>query len=174
MKGVSYLIEAMAIVQREIPDAKLILVGDGVERSRLEGLSKKLDLNGCIQFVGQVQQERIPTLLQQADLFALPSLSEGFPVVILEAMATGLPIVATNVGGIPDILEEGVDGYLVNAKRPAEVADRMLVLLRNDKLREEISVNNREKAKLYTWDIVAGKVEKEYQMVIRRSMYLEP
>ena len=174
VKGVSYLIEAMAIVQREIPDAKLILVGDGVERSRLEGLSKKLDLNGCIQFVGQVQQERIPTLLQQADLFALPSLSEGFPVVILEAMATGLPIVATNVGGIPDILEEGVDGYLVNAKRPAEVADRMLVLLRNDKLREEISVNNREKAKLYTWDIVAGKVEKEYQMVIRRSMYLEP
>lgn len=170
VKGVSYLIEAMAIVHREMTDAKLILVGDGVERSKLEELAEKLDLNSCIQFMGQVQQERIPMIMQQADLFALPSLSEGFPVVILEAMATGLPIVATNVGGIPDILEEGVNGYLVNSKSPGEIADRILMLLRNDKLREEISANNREKTKLYEWDKVALKAEKEYQRAILRSM----
>ncbi len=173
VKGVSYLIEAMAIVHRGMADAKLILVGDGTERSRLEKLVEKLDLNGCIQFTGQVQQERIPTMLQQADLFALPSLSESFGIVNLEAMAAGLPIVATNVGGIPDIVVEGVNGYLVNAKRPSEIADRIIMLLWNDKIREEISVNNMEKAKLYAWDIVAGKVEKEYQMAIRRSMDIE-
>ena len=166
VKGVSYLIEAMAIVHRKMPDAKLILVGDGIERSKLEELVEKLDLNGCIQFAGQVQQERIPTIMQQADLFALPSLSESFGIVNLEAMAASLPIVATNVGGIPDIVEEGMNGYLVNAKRPAEVADRILMLLRNDKLREEISANNREKAKLFAWDKVAIKVEGEYQRVI--------
>lgn len=162
VKGVSYLIEAMAIVHREMTDAKLILVGDGVERSKLEELAEKLDLNSCIQFMGQVQQEIVPTMLQQADLFALPSLSESFGIVNLEAMAASLPIVATNVGGIPDIIEEGVNGYLVNAKRPSEIADRILMLLRNDKLREEISANNREKANLFAWDNVAGKVENIY------------
>lgn len=88
-------------------------------------------------------------------------------------MAAGLPIVTAYVGRIPDIVEEGVNGYLVNAKRPADISGRILMLLRNDKNREEISANNREKAKLYAWDIVAGKVEKEYQMAIRRSMDIE-
>jgi glycosyltransferase involved in cell wall biosynthesis len=81
-------------------------------------------------------------------------------------MAAGLPIVATKVGGIPEIIEEGVNGYLVNAKRPDEIADRILMLLRNDQMRDEISASNREKMQLYTWDDVALKVEKEYQKAI--------
>lgn len=161
VKGVQYLIEAMAIVHLEMPDVKLVIVGDGVERARLEELAERLNLNGCIQFAGQVPQESIPRLMHQADVFVLSSLSEGLPVVLLEAMAAGLSIVATNVGGIPDIVEEGVNGYLVNAKNPDELADRLLVLLQNDEIREEISANNREKAELYTWDKVAIRVEKE-------------
>lgn len=88
----------------------------------------------------------------------------------LEAMAAGLPIVTAYVGRIPDIVEEGVNGYLVNAKRPADISGRILMLLRNDKNREEISANNREKTKLYEWDKVALKAEKEYQRAILRSM----
>jgi len=160
VKGVQYLIEAMAIVHLETPDVKLVIVGDGVERARLEELAERLNLKGSIQFAGQVPQESIPRLMHQADVFALSSLSESFGIVNLEAMAAGLPIVATNVGGIPDIVEEGVNGYLVNAKNPDELADRILVLLQNDEMREEMSANNREKAELYMWDKVAGTVER--------------
>jgi len=166
VKGIQYLIEAMAIVHQEMPDVKLVIVGDGVERSRLEELAERLNLDGCIQFAGQISQERIPRVMHQADVFALSSLTEGLPVVLLEAMAAGLPIVATNVGGIPDIVEEGVNGYLVNAKNPDEISNRLLILLQGDEMREEISANNREKARLYTWDKIAIKVEEEYYTAI--------
>ncbi|MDV2482138.1 glycosyltransferase family 4 protein [Methanoculleus sp. Wushi-C6] len=170
IKGVHYLLEAMAIVHREIPDAKLIIVGDGTERSKLEKLVEKLDLEDCVQFAGQVPQEEIPRVMHQADVFTLPSLSEGLPVVLLEAMAAGLPIVATNVGGVPEILEDGVNGYLVDAKRSNEIATGILMLMMNDEMREKVSANNRVKAKMFTWDTVAGKVEEEYQMAIARNM----
>ena len=162
VKGVQYLIEAMATVHQEMPDVKLVIVGDGAERSRLEELAEILDLKSCIQFAGQVPQERIPQMMHQADVFALPSLSESFGIVNLEAMAAGLPIVATNVGGIPDIVEDGVNGYLVNAKNPDEIADRILMLMQNSEMREKISANNREKAELHTWDRIAGTVERVY------------
>jgi glycosyltransferase involved in cell wall biosynthesis len=170
VKGVQYLIEAMTIVHQEMPDAKLVIVGDGKERPRLEELAERLDLNSCIQFVGQVPQERIPEAMHQADVFALSSLSEGFPVVLLEAMAAKLPIVATNVGGLPNIVEERVNGYLVSAKSPDEIADRILILLQNDELRERISANNRDKAELFAWSKIAVKVEKEYQKAIAQSI----
>lgn len=96
VKGVQYLIEAMAIIHQEMPGVKLIIVGEGIEREKLEGLTKQLDLKECIQFVGRVPQEKIPLFMQQADIFVLPSLAEGFPNVLLEAMACGLPIVATS------------------------------------------------------------------------------
>jgi glycosyltransferase involved in cell wall biosynthesis len=162
VKGVQYLIESMAIVHQKMPDAKLVIVGDGPERSRLEGLAEKLNLNSCIRFEGKVPQENIPQLMHQADVFALSSLSESFGIVNLEAMAAGLPIVATKVGGIPDIVEEGVNGYLVNAKNPEEIAERLMILLGNDKIREEMVAKNREKAKLYTWDKVTDTMEKIY------------
>lgn len=162
IKGVQYLIEAMAVVHREMPDVKLVLVGDGVERSRLVELSKRLNLNDCIKFEGQVPQAKIPQIMHQADVFALSSLSESFGIVNIEAMAAGLPIVATNVGGIPYIVEEGVNGYLVKAKNPDAIAARILILLQNDEIHEKMSANNREKAELYTWDKVAGTVERIY------------
>ncbi len=170
VKGVRYLIEAMAIIHQQMPDVKLVIVGDGAERSRMEELVGRLNLNDCIQFTGQVPQESIPRLIHQADVFALSSLSEGLPVVILEGMAAGLPIVATNVGGIPDIIKEGVNGYLVSVKNPEEISDKLLILLQNDEIREMMSTNNREKAELYTWDKITTEVEKECQKAIAQSI----
>jgi glycosyltransferase involved in cell wall biosynthesis len=163
VKGIQYLIEAMTIVHQKMPDTKLIIVGDGAERSRLEKHVKELDLNDCIQFAGKVPQERIPEFMHQADIFVLPSLSEGFPSVLLEAMASGLPVIATSVGGIPELIDEGINGFLVNIKRPDEIADRILTLMQNDDIRKEMSANNREKAELFTWDMVADKVEMIYR-----------
>lgn len=168
VKGVRYLLQAMKIVHAEMPDAKLILVGDGEERENLESLTNSLGIRECVEFAGKVPHERIQDYMNQAEVFVLPSLSEGFPVTILEAMACGLPIVATNVRGIPNIVEEGVNGYLVNVKSPDEMAERILFLLQNDEMRERMSANNREKVELFAWDKIAIRVEDEYQQVITR------
>ena len=169
VKGVQYLIEAMIAVQREIPDINLVIVGDGEERSKLEKLAKELDLTGCIQFVGKVPQEEIPSMLHQSDIFVLPSLSEGFPNVIIEAMAAGLPIVASKIGGIPEIVEDEINGYLVSTKKPDEIADKILVLLQNDDIRVRMANNNVEKAEMYTLTKVADKVEEIYLNVLNKT-----
>ncbi len=173
VKGVQYLLQAMKIVHEEMPEARLILVGDGEERDILESLTDNLGIRGCVEFVGKVPHEMIPDYMYHADVFVLPSLSESFGIVNLEAMACGLPIVATRVGGLPDVIEDGVNGYLVGTREPREIAERLLMVMQNDEMQEEISTNNREKAKLFTWENVAIKVEMEYQKAIARSIEAE-
>ncbi len=162
VKGVRYLLQAMQLVHEEMPDAKLILVGDGKERENLESLTDHLGIRECVEFAGKIPHERIQDYLYHADIFVLPSLSESFGIVNLEAMACGLPIVATRVGGLPDIIDEGINGYLVEAKKPDEIADRILILLQNDAIRKEISGINQKKAEMFAWDRIAGSIEDEY------------
>ena len=100
---------------------------------------------------------------RNADVLVLPSLSEGFPVTILEAMASGLPVIATRVGGVPEIIENNVNGYLVETENPQEIAEALLTLLRDEQLRKCISGNNRKKAENYQWDKVAATLEEIYQ-----------
>lgn len=163
VKGIQYLLGAMSIVHREIPEAKLTLVGDGEERERLEHLTDYLGIRECIEFVGAVPHERVQDYMHHADVLVLPSLSEGFPVTILEAMANGLPVVATCVGGVPEIIENNVNGYLVETENQKEVAEALLKLLRDEQLRKRISGNNRGKAERYRWDKVAATLEEIYR-----------
>ena len=121
VKGVRYLIEAMKVIIDENRTTKLFIIGDGVERESLERLVEKLGLGDHVNFIGKVPNERVPEYMIASDVFVLPSLSEGFPVTILEAMASGLPIVATNVGGLPEIIKENENGFLVKQKRERAV-----------------------------------------------------
>ncbi len=163
VKGVRYLLQAMKIVYEKMPDAKLILVGDGEERELLEKLADNLEIRECVEFAGRVPHERVQDYMNQAEVFVLPSLSEGFPVTILEAMACGLPVVATRVGGLPDVIEDGVNGYLVKAKEPSEIAEALLKLLQDEQLWETISKTNKQKVNDYSWERVALALEKIYQ-----------
>jgi len=167
VKGTQYLLGAMSIVHRELREAKLILVGDGEEREHLETLTDNLGIRECVEFAGRVPHERVKDYMNQAEVFVLSSLSEGFPVTILEAMACGLPVVATRVGGIPDIIEDGTNGYLVDTMNQEQLAEALLKLLQDEKLRRDISGNNREKAKKYRWDAVAATLEGIYQKTVR-------
>jgi glycosyltransferase involved in cell wall biosynthesis len=162
VKGVQYLINSMKKIHEELPDARLILVGDGEEREHLEALSIQLGLQKYVEFIGIVSHEKVKTFMQQADVFVLPSLSEGFPNVILEAMACGLPIIASHVGGIPDIITNDTNGYLVEVKDTNDMANKILLLLSDDALRKKISDNNRNLVKKYTWENVILKLEKIY------------
>jgi glycosyltransferase involved in cell wall biosynthesis len=105
--------------------------------------------------------------MQQADVFILPSLSEGLPNVILEAMACGLPIVASRIGGIPDIIINETNGYLVEVKDTDAIAHKIMLLLQDGPLRKKISDNNRNLVKNYAWDNIIFELEKIYGLSIR-------
>ena len=164
VKGVQYLVRAMKRVHDTIPDARLIIIGDGTERAMLEALSTHLGIQNHVQFGGEVPHEKVLSFMQQADVFVLPSLSEGFPMVIIEALACGLPVIASRVGGVPEIITNEANGYLVEAKDTESIADNILVLLQDEKLRRKISDNNKQLVKKYTWENVIMKLEKIYEL----------
>jgi len=167
-KGVRYLIKAMEIISRKSRYIRLILVGEGPEEEDLKRLVEQLNLRDCINFLGQVPNEKVPQYMAASDVFVLPSLAEGFPNVILEAMASGLAIVASKVSGLPEIVEDGGNGFLVESMNPEQIAEKVLLLLGDDELRERISKSNREKAKGYSWESVIERLEKVYYKAIRK------
>jgi glycosyltransferase involved in cell wall biosynthesis len=163
VKGLTYLIEAMKITRDKNKDIRLMLVGSGEERVHLEVLIKKLKLKKCVNFIGKVPNEEVPEYMFASDVFVLPSLSEGFPNVVLEAMASGLPIVATNVGGLSEIIKDGENGFVVEPKSPKQIAEMVLMLLEDDELRERISKNNKKRVKDYSLESVVARLEEIYR-----------
>jgi N-acetyl-alpha-D-glucosaminyl L-malate synthase BshA len=163
IKGVEYLIRAMKIVRQKSTGARLMLVGDGEEREKLEKLVKELILEEYVRFIGKVQNEKVPEYMVASDIFILPSLSEGFPVTVLEAMASGLPIIVTRVRGLQEIIKDGENGFLVEPKNPEQIAEKVLMLLEDDELRERISRNNKKRVKDYSWESVVARLEGVYQ-----------
>ncbi len=131
-KGISVLLEASKIVQSKV-DAELLIVGSGKDEDSLK--KKALDLGVKALFLGE--RSDIIELLQVMDVFVLPSLSEGFPVVILEAMAAGLPVVATNVGGNKEVVLDNKTGYIVKSGNPVKLAEKIKDLLENDQMRKK-------------------------------------
>lgn len=113
VKGVAVLLRVMARLKQSHPEAHLTLIGDGSERGALEVLAKNLGLGSAVTFAGPKTQAEVAEALKQADLFVLPSFAEGVPVVLMEAMASHLPVIATRIAGISELVEEGVSGCLV-------------------------------------------------------------
>ncbi len=163
IKGLVSLVEAMEGVVREHSSATLYLVGnDDGERQRLEERTRSLGLAGNVTFTGGVTNDEVLAYMAAADMIALPSLSEGFPNVLIEAMAYGLPIVCTNVDGLPEIVREGENGFLVPPGDPEALAQKISLFLRDEGLRSTIGANNRERVKDFGIDAVAEALEGIY------------
>ena len=113
-KGVQVLLRAMASLAGDYPRLRCLILGDGPHRARLVGLAKELGLESRVEFRGKVDHDEIPRLLGPTDVFVLPSFSEAMPRAVIEAMALRLPVIATRVGAIPEIIEAGIDGLLVD------------------------------------------------------------
>jgi glycosyltransferase involved in cell wall biosynthesis len=126
-KGHEYLIRALPDILDEFPAVKVKIVGKGPLLDDLKRLAQEINVANSIVFTGYVQD--IYTELNSLDVFILPSLSEGFPISILEAMAAGLPVVASNVGGISEAVEDGVTGFLFKAKNTKELASAVKRML---------------------------------------------
>jgi glycosyltransferase involved in cell wall biosynthesis len=138
-KGVEFLIRALARVN----DLTLVIVGDGPERGALEALASDLGVAGRIHWAGH--QRGVMHLLPAFDLFVQPSLHEGMPNTVLEAMAAGLPVVATAVGGTPEAVVDGLTGLLIPPRDPDALAETIAALLRDPDLRREMGRAGRER-----------------------------
>ena len=144
-KAVAVLIEAFARVHDQTPNARLRLAGDGEQRPALEAQVRQLGLAEAVHFAGAVPHDRMPGLYAAADIFCLPSLYEGFPLAILEAMAAGLPVVATRVAGNPEAVEDGVHGRLVEVEDVAALAAALLDLIEDDEGRRRMGRQARQR-----------------------------
>ena len=128
-KGFNYLIEAAPEVLRSFPNAKFVIVGGGEELGSLKDLSARLGLSGSIVFTGAISPLEIPQSYAAADVFVLPSLFESLGIAIIEAEATGKPVVCTRVGGAPETLLEGESGFVVEPREPHQLAEAIVKLL---------------------------------------------
>ncbi len=113
VKGLPVLFEALAGLSRPHPDLRVTLIGDGPERAQLEREAAARGLSGIVEFAGYRSQDEVARALQDTDIFVLPSFAEGVPVVLMEALAARVPVIASRVAGIPELVEDGVSGLLV-------------------------------------------------------------
>jgi glycosyltransferase involved in cell wall biosynthesis len=135
-KGVDYFLKAIVTVAQQFPDARFLIVGgsyfDPAYKPSLEKLSAELGLQNRVAFTGE--RNDVPAILQESNISVLPSLSEGFSNSLLEAMAAGLPVIATNVGGNPEIVRDGETGFLVPARDPKALSEAIGRILRSPEL----------------------------------------
>jgi colanic acid/amylovoran biosynthesis glycosyltransferase len=144
-KGNAVLLEAIADLRDRGVEAEATIVGDGVRRATLERLAGDLGIADRVRFLGAVAQDRIPHELARADVFCLPSFAEGVPVVLMEAMAMEVPVVASAVMGVPELVEHGTSGVLVAPGRPAAVADALATLAADPERRAALGRAGRSK-----------------------------
>jgi D-inositol-3-phosphate glycosyltransferase len=179
LKGAQTLIEAAAELARRpgFADVTTLLVGadsgDGSrqsehpegERGRLEALAAELGVAEQVRFLGAIPHEELADLYAVADVCVVPSLTESFGLVALEAQASGTPVVAAPVGALPDIVEDGVTGYLVQGREPRDWADRLARVLDGDALRLRMGDAARERAAQLTWARSVDRLQALYDCV---------
>jgi glycosyltransferase involved in cell wall biosynthesis len=154
--NVACTLRAFAIIQSRVPDARLIVAGDGSQRGPLKELARELRLRG-VEFVGRSAPEDIHRLYDEADIYLNSPEIDNMPGSILEAFASGLPVVTTNAGGIPYIVTDRLTGMMVERNDHEAMAARALMLLGDESLALEIAVRAREACKQYEWAAVKGR-----------------
>ncbi len=167
-KGLPTFIEALGIVAKKARFPFKVTIGsEGPLKEELRKRAKDLGIENKIEFPGFIEDSQKVALCQSHNIFVLPSLHEGFPIVSLEAMATGMAIVATNVGGIPDEVTD--NGILVPKENPEKLAKALVKLINNFELREEMGNKSRKRIeKLFTWEKVGRQYEKLFKKAARK------
>lgn len=161
IKGIKYLILAMKEIINKTKNARLFIIGDGPEKESLMELVSSLNLINYITFTGFVNYRDLPSYYNSADVFVLPSISlngkeEALGVVTIEAMASGVPVIGTNVGGVSDIITDGYNGFLVPEKSPSDIANKVLELFSNKELAAKFKLNGISTVnKKFSWDIIS-------------------
>jgi glycosyltransferase involved in cell wall biosynthesis len=154
------------LVARKVPATTFVVVGDGPLRSQLEQLAASQGIGASTRFLGF--RDDVPLVLAALDVFLLTSLWEGFPLTILEAMATGKPVVATTVSGVPEVVEHGVTGFLTPPKRVEQLATHVVTLLRDSALAQKMGQAGRHRIeKCFTLDQMIAQLTDLYHELYR-------
>lgn len=167
-KGLKYLLQALPLIKKYFPKCLLMVVGAGVfGYSYKEYIDESVRDN--VVFLGVVNPQDIPSYYATCDVFCAPSVDcESFGIIILEAMACGKPVVASNIPGYQEVVEDGVDGFLVEPRSPMAIAEGILKIFRDEEIRRRMGEAGRRKALTYSWQEIGKKVEKFYQKILNR------
>ena len=163
-KGLNYLIDAVKMLTEKYPQIELRIMGNGNARMKLERQVNELDLKDKVEFLGRIPREETAPRYQEASVFILPSLNEGMSNAMLEALASGLPIVATDAGGTKELVTDGENGYIIKMKDATHLAEKLEVLIENPELRRSMGRASRTRAEKLSWENVA----KEYFVLYKK------
>ena len=182
LKGVDILIQAMSCLNlREITANKTISLtiigGDpdvdpadmSGEMTRLQKMSNDLSMGKMVVFLGKRSQDTLPYYYSSADVVVMPSHYESFGMVALEAMACGTPVIASQVGGLAFLVQDGVTGYHVTDDDPSELCGRLKELLGNSELRDTLGVQANKYAQLYAWENIAVQIVGLYKDILSKK-----
>ncbi len=165
-KGVKYLILSLPEIFQNFPDYRLTLIGDGPQLQILRTMVNELGMADRVEFLGFVEHEEVRKRMQRARLVVLPSIEEAQGVVLLESLSCGTPVVASQVGGIPDVISPDV-GILVPPATPAALSKAIQLILENPALWANMSLCARERAVLYfDWNVIARQLVALYAQVL--------
>lgn len=156
-KGIKYLIKAIKKLVDKDFNIELKIIGEGNDKENLEKLTKNLNLEKYVEFLGMIKHEKLPEIYQQADLFILPSLNEGMSNTILEALASGLPIITTATGGTKELVHDGKNGFIIKMKNSNDIADKIEKLINNPELKQNMGIQSRIYAENFNWEKMAYK-----------------
>jgi len=165
-KGYETLIKAAPAILNAFPQAWFVLIGEGELRSRLEELTRSLGVHERFRFIGKVEDVR--PYLRRMDLFVLPSLWEGLPTVILESMASGVPVIATDIPGTRELIQDGFNGWLVPVGDLKSLSDKLLQSLSEPILRETVAAAALSKIGQFSIDQMAQKYENLFHRLISK------
>lgn len=174
-KGFIYLIKAMPAILKKFPNTKLLIVGSGPERQNLENLVQKLALpSNAVNFLGSVNHEELSRIYASSDIFVAPSITdpvtgetEGQGIVVLEAMASGIPVVGSICGGIPDLISHNEDGLLIKQKDSKSLAMAIIKVMKNKDLRDKFIKKGKLKIeKNYSWEKIGEKFTNIYTKIL--------
>jgi len=162
-KGLDYLVRAWPEVLAKVPDARLVLVGEGDKRGEIESLIKELKIGDCVELKGNLPHDRVLDELVKSEVFICPSLAEGLGIVFIEAQACGLAVVGTNVGGIPDVITDRENGLLIEPKDSAAIGRALVALLTDQELARGLVARARQSVKKFDWLNVLKQIDGLYQ-----------
>lgn len=165
-KGIDFLVKTIPFIKKEIPDIKLFVIGDGKMRKKLEKYVRNNDIESNVKFLGFVPNSYLLRWYNRCQLTIVPSVFEGFGLTVIESLACGTPVIATNVDGIRSIIKNNKNGILVEYGNKKELAGQVVRLLNNPSLRKEFSIEGLKTIKeKFDWDEITLKTLKVYKNV---------
>lgn len=171
-KGIDYLVHAIPIVLKEVPDAKFVICGEGEEKPHVEAYIDEVGVRDHIEFRGKVNLDEMVELYSTSAMFVFPSINrlEAFGIVQLESMACYTPVIASNIPGVNNVMDEGQNGLLVEPRDPAALAAAIVKILKDPELAKKMGAHGRQLVEQkYNWKAIGDRIEAVYRAVLERK-----